>query len=135
MKALSQAIFTKLSGSAFSTDIGGRLYKGQAPDGAEFPYAVYFTVSDVPEYPGGKTIEQILLQFDLFSSASSSAEIEDMLTHLRALYDDVVLTITGYTSIYFIRGNHIPMRDEVTTTAGTVGVWHYVQEYEIQMVK
>lgn len=135
MKALSTAIFGKLSGSTFGADIGGRLYKGQAPDGAEFPYAVYFTVSDVPEYPGGKTIEQILLQFDLFSSASGSTEIEDMLTHLRALYDDVVLTITGYTSIYFIRGNHIPMRDQVTTTAGTVGVWHYVQEYEIQMVK
>lgn len=135
MLELSKSIYGKLSGSILETDIGGRLFKGQAPDGAEFPYAVYFTVSDVPEYPGGKTIEQILLQFDLFSSASGSTEIEDMLTHLRALYDDVVLTISGYTSIYFIRGNHIPMRDEVTTTAGTVGVWHYVQEYSCWTVK
>ena len=125
MKALSTAIFGKLSGSTFGADIGGRLYKGQAPDGAEFPYAVYFTVSDVPEYPGGKTIEQVLLQFSLFSSASGSTEIEDMLTHLRALYDDVVLTISGYTSIYFIRGNMIPTRDEITTTSGTIGIWHH----------
>ena len=135
MKALSQAIYGKLSGSALFADIGGRMYKGEAPVDAEFPYVVYFLVSNMPEYPGGKTIEKVLLQFSLFSSASGSTEIEDMLTHLRALYDDVVLTITGYTSIYFIRGNHIPMRDEVTTTAGTVGVWHYVQEYTVEMVK
>lgn len=135
MLELSKSIYGKLSGSTLETDIGGRLYKGQAPDGVQFPYAVYFIVSDYPEYPGGKTIEQVLLQFSLFSSASGSTEIEDMLTHLRTLYDDVVLTITGYTSIYFIRGNMIPTRDEITTASGTMGIWHYIQEYEIQIVK
>ncbi len=134
MKNLTTAIFGKLAGSTLETDIGGRLYKGEVPEGAEFPYVVFFVVNDIPEYPGGKTIEQVLLQFSLFSSASSSTEIEDMLTHLRALYDDVVLTITGNTEIFFIRGNMTTMRDEITTPEGTVGVWHYSQEYEIQMV-
>lgn len=116
-------------------DIGGRLFKGEAPEGTEFPYVIFFVVSDIPEYPGGKTIEQFLIQFSLFSSASSSTEIEDMLTHLRTLYDDVVLMITGNTEIYFIRENMTSMRDEVTTATGAVGVWHYVQEYEGRMVK
>lgn len=135
MKALSTAIFGKLAGSSLDTDIGGRLFKGGAPQDSSLPYVVFFIVSDVPEYPGGKTIERVLLQFSLFSSASGSTEIEDMLTHLRALYDDVVLTITGYTSIYFIRGNLTTMRDEITTADGTVGVWHYVQEYSVEIVK
>jgi hypothetical protein len=135
MIELYKSIYGKLSGSSLATDIGGRLYKGEAPQEAEFPYVVYFIVSDVPEYPGGKTIEQVLLQFSLFSSASGSTEIEGMLTHLRTLYDDVVLTITGYTSIFFIRGNHIAMREDVTTVGGTAGVWHYAQDYELWIVK
>ena len=132
MKNLTTAIYGKLSGSTLETTINGQLYKGQADQGAVFPYIVYFIVSDIPEYPGGKTIEQVLLQFSLFSVLGSSSEIEDMLTNLRALYDDVVLTITGNTEIYFIRGNMVTMRDELE---GTEGVWHYVQEYEVWMVK
>lgn len=135
MKNLTTAIYSKFNGSALDTDIGGRLYKAEAPDGAEFPYAVYFVLSDVPEYPGGKTIEQFWIQFSLFSSAAGSTEVEDMLTHLRTLYDDCVLTITGNTPIYFMRGNFISMRDEIATAAGTIGVWHYVQEYDGWMVK
>lgn len=135
MKNLTTAIFGKLAGSTFSTDIGGRLFKGEAPKGAEYPYAVYMIVSNTPEYPGGKTIERYLVQFSLFSAASGSTEVETMLTDLRALYDDCALTITGNTSIYFIRGNLSPMREEHTTPAGTVGVWHYVQEYAGWMVK
>ena len=135
MQALSTAIYGKLAGSALDTDIGGRLFKAEAPQDSQLPYGVFFIVSNVPEYPGGKTIEQVLLQFSLFSSASGSTEIETMLTHLRSLYDDVVLTITGYTSIYFIRGNLTTMRDEITTADGTAGVWHYVQEYNLEIVK
>lgn len=135
MKSLTTAIYGKLSGSSLNTDIGGRMYKGEAPQGAEFPYVVYSVVSNVPEYPGGKTLESVLVQFSLFSITSGSTEIEDMLTHLRSLYDDVVLTITGYTSIYFIRGNMQMMREEITTPEGTVGVWHFIQEYEVMMVK
>lgn len=136
MKNLTTAIFGLMtSATSLYTDIGGRLYKGEAPEGAEFPYIVFFVVADIPEYPGGKTIEQVLLQFSLFSSASSSIEIEDMLTHLRTLYDDCSLTITDNTLIYFIRGNLTTMRDEITTPTGTVGVWHFAQEYEGWMVK
>lgn len=134
MKPLTDAIFAKLSGSTLATLIGDRLFKGEAPAGTPFPYVVFFVVSDYPEYPGGKTIERVLLQFSIFSAASGPSEAESILSALRTLYDDVVLTITGYTSIFFIRGNLTTMRDEVTSN-GTVGVWHYAQEYEIQIVK
>lgn len=136
MKNLTTAIVAKMTSSTdLYTDIGGRLFKNDADEGAELPYVVYMIVSDVPEYPGGKTIERVLIQFSLFSSASGSTEVEDMLTHLRSLYDDCTLTITGNTLICFIRGNLTQMRDEITTKKGTVGVWHFSQEYEAMMVK
>ena len=134
MKALTQAIYSKFTGSALDTLLGGRLYKLEAPDATPFPYAVYFPVSDLPEYPGGHTIEHLLFQFSLFSSASSSGEIEDLLTSLRALYDDCTLAITGETLIYCIRGNLMTSRDDVETPLGTVGIWHYSQEYDLQTV-
>jgi hypothetical protein len=135
MKNLTTAIYLKFTGSALDTLINGNLFKSEAPENTDMPYVVYFVVSDIPEYPGGKTIEKFDIQFSIFSSASSSSEVEDILTTLRALYDDCVLTITGNTPIYFIRENFTAMRDEITTTAGTAGVWHYVQEYSGWMVK
>ena len=133
---LTKGIFAKCAvGTDLYTAISGRLYKGYAPESAIYPYVVYFVVTDVPEYPGGKTIEQYLIQFSLFSSASGSTEVENMLTYLRTLYDDCVLTITGNTPIYFIRGNLSTMREDHTVLAGTVGVWHFSQEYEGWCVK
>ena len=46
MKALTTSIFSKATGSAFSTAVGGRFYKGRAPAGAVYPYAVFMVVSD-----------------------------------------------------------------------------------------
>lgn len=135
MKNLTTAIYGKMtSATDFYSDIGGRLYKGEAPQGAEFPYAVYFVVSDIPEYPGNKTIEWVLVQFSLFSSASGSTEVENMLTHLRSLYDNCSLTIASNTLIYFIRGNLTCLREEVDAPSGITGIWHYSQEYSISIV-
>lgn len=136
MKALPTAIFAKMTSSTtLYTDIGGRLYYGEAPEGAEYPYVVFNDFTSLPEYPGTKTIEKIYYDFNIFSSAVGRTEIEDILTHLRSLYDDCTLTVSGYTLIYFIRETVQKMREDHTTPAGTIGVWHYSQEYSIQIVK
>lgn len=135
MKALSTALYGKLAGSALAARIGTRFYKIEAPQGATYPYIVFFVVTDVPEYPGGKTIEQFNIQFSLFSATSGTTEIEDILTDLWTLYDDVVMTITGYSPIYFMRGLFSTGKEDHTTPAGTVVVWHYVQEYDGWIVK
>lgn len=136
MKNLTTAIFSKCSaGTSFYTDIGGRLYKGRAPEGAAFPYAVFFVVSDVPDDTFKDNIEDVLIQFSLFSSTPSSGEIEDMFAHLKALYDDCVLTITGNTLIWMIRGVAQLLSEEETTPSGTQNVWHYTVDYSIVMEK
>lgn len=136
MKNLTTAIFGKMTaGTDLYAEVGGRLYKGRAPDAAEYPYVVYFVVTDIPEYPGTKTIERVRIQFSLYSSESSSGEVEDMLVDLRSLYDDCSMTITANTLIYFIRENLATMKEDHTTPAGTVGVWHYAQEYNVMIVR
>ncbi len=131
MKNLTTAIFSKMSGSSFSTAIGGRLYKGAAPDGAEMPYAVYGLISDVPDNVFSTHGEEARFQFDLFSSASGSTEIEDIYTYLKALYDDCSLTITSQTHICMRRDLAFLSVEDYTTPAGTQKVWHYIVDYMI----
>lgn len=131
VKNLTTAIFGKLAGSSLYTDIGGRLYKGRAPEGAEYPYAVYMLVSDVPEKTFTEQYENVIIQFSLFSSASGSTEVEDMYTHLSALYDECAMTITGSTLVWMKRSNAQLMVEDHTTPAGTAQVWHYAVDFEV----
>lgn len=133
MKALSEAIYTKTAGSALSTALGGRIYKGRAPDGTEYPYAVYLLVSDVPDPTFTESLENVLIQWSLFSSASSSGEIEDLFTNLKTLFDDCSLTITGETLLWCQRANSTLMVEDHTTPDGTVDVWHYAVDYDLKI--
>lgn len=136
MKQLSIGIYNLLSGSDFASDIGSRFYKGQAPDGTDYPYAVYMMPTDVPEYTFSEQYETVMVQFSIFSSAASSAEIEDALTHLKELYDDCALAVTGYTTVWMRRtGGTLPMKEEHTTPAGTTSVWAAHVEYQVYLSK
>jgi len=128
---LLTAVMTKTSGSTLSGDLAGRIFLDEAPEGAEFPYCVFRIVSDVPEYPSNHTLEDLLLQFSLYSISASAVEIGDLLTHLRSLFDDCSLTISGNTLVYFIRGNLTPMVEDITTPAGTASCKHWAQEYSV----
>lgn len=131
MDAILQAIMTKTVGSALATQVGSRIYFQEAPDNVAYPLVVFFPVSDVPEYPGGKTMENMLWQFSLFSLSAGLTEITTLLTNLRTLFDDCTLAIAGENLIYFIRGNLTVINEEITTTQGTQTIKHWSQEYEV----
>jgi len=136
MKQLSVGIYNLFTGSAFATDIGNRFYKGQGPVSATYPYCVYLLPTDIPEYTFSEIYETVMVQFSIFSSAASSTEIEDALTHLKALYDDCALSVTGYTTVWMRRtGGTLPGKEEHTTPAGTTSVWVAHSEYEIYLSK
>lgn len=131
MTNLLKAIITKISGSAFSSDVGGRVYLDRAPSETEFPYCVFQIVSAVPEDVFTKYGEDILLQFSLFSTSSSVAEIAGMYEDLKTLFDDCSLTIPPSGSetdslIWMKRESLATIMDEHTTPQGTIGVraWH-----------
>jgi len=131
MRNLTEALYAKAAGSAFMISIGNRFFDTEAPPGAEFPYCVYLIVSDVKDWQFVERFEDVLIQFSIFSKASSSGEVKDIYTLLLALYDEQYLTVGGMTQFLWLwRNNLTTMRDEVTTPAGTVGVWHYAIDFD-----
>jgi len=135
LKNLLTAIMTKTVNSALSSDVGGRIYLDQAPDGAEFPYIIYFIVTNVPEKTFSEDYENILIQFSLFSSSSSATEITTMYTDLKALFDECSMTITDNTLIWFRRENLTTMIDDITVADATVSVKHYAVDYSLIVQK
>lgn len=123
------AIMSKTTGSAFSTAVGGRIYLDDAPDKATFPYCVFFIVSAVPNDTFSEKLDDILIQFDLFSTSKGATEITGMYNKLTTLFDDCDLTITDALSLSMSRQNLMTSVDEMTTTAGTVGVKHWSVDY------
>jgi hypothetical protein len=138
MNNLLASIMTKISGSAFSSDVGGRVYLDAVPASempATFPYCVFFIVSDVPEDCFAKDGESIMMQFSLFSASSGAAEITTMYADLKALLDDCSFTITSNVLNWFRRVSLTTMTEDITTVEGTTKVKHWSQEYEITTQK
>ncbi len=135
MNALLAAISSKLSGSALSTDVGGRYRLDEAAQGWQMPYVIIRIVSGVPQDTFREDLEEALVRFSLFSSSKGTSEIGTMYADLIALMDDAALSITGYTCVWCKRENLAPMFEEVTTPEGTVGVRHWAVDYNILMQK
>jgi hypothetical protein len=134
IKNLTTALYGKITGSAFSTSIGGRLYKNRAPQNPTWPYAMYFVITDVPQDLFVERIEEVLVQFSIFSQASGTTEIEDAMTNLKALYDNCTLTITGNTFISMRRVGGGSLTDiPGDTTTGTGQYYQYDVDYEVLM--
>jgi len=131
LKNLTTAIWGRLAGSALSAHIANRLYKGQAPEGTTYPYAVYMVVTDVPDHDFSNDFENVIVQFSLFSTASGTTEVENMYTDLNTLYDEKSFSITGSTLVWMRRSSANFVVEDHTTPSGTQRVWHWAVEYEI----
>ena len=131
MLNLSKAIWGKLSGSALSAHIANRMFKGRAPQSAEYPYIVYLIVSNIPDKVFNGDYEDTLIQFSLFSAASGSTEIENMYADLITLYDECTMTIAAgaNTLIWMRRENTMLMIEDHTVKTATIPVWHYAVDY------
>ena len=131
MNNLLASIMTKCTGSALSTAVGGRIFEGEAPEGTEFPYVVISIVTDSQADTFKDKLEDITIQFSLYSSSKGLAEITGMFANLKTLFDDAVLTITNNYHILISRQNLTTMFDDITTPEGTVGLRHWAVDYWI----
>jgi len=131
MLNLKKAIYSKLSDSLLTADIGGRFFDTQAPEGAEYPYVVYLIVSDGPDNVFGGYYEDVLIQFSLFSKTENdTTEIETMFGHLKTLFDECSFNITDQTLIWMRRENATLMAEtHDALITGTIQVWHYAVDY------
>jgi hypothetical protein len=133
VKNLSEAIYSKFTGSAFSTSVGGRLYKHRTKQSPTWPYAVFYMLSDMPIDTFVENIEEVDYLFQIFSSASGSTEIEDAFTNLCALYDDCILTVTSNTFLSMERMMASLSSIPGETSTGTGEYWQYDVEYKIRI--
>lgn len=135
MLNLTTAIYGKLSGSALEAHILDRMYPGRAPEGCKYPYIVFLIVSNSPEKTFSEDFERTIIQFSLFSVTSDDAEIQNIYTDLKTLYDECAMTVTGTTWIYWMKRMNATLMVEDHTISGRQGatrqVWHYAVDYEI----
>lgn len=113
----------------FYTALSGRLYHAEAPQSTTFPYAVVFTVSHEHDWTFEDTFEDVLIQFSIFTQERSAANAGIFWGYLTTLYDDAVITISGYSQIYMIRDQSRLIRDEESN------VWHYSVDYDCKVEK
>jgi len=76
------------------------MYTRYAPQNTPFPFAVFRIVSGIGDWNFTHDFDEVDVQFSLFSQSTSESEIGTLLTKLRSLYDDVELTVAGYTNLF-----------------------------------
>lgn len=123
---------TKTTGSLLSADVGGRIYLDYAPDYAEYPSVVFFIVAGNPDRTFTERYTDTLIQFSLFSASGGAAEITTMHTHLKALFDECTLTITGSVLVWMKEESLTTMVDDVVTVGAATQVRHWACDYTIK---
>jgi len=119
--------------SDFCNDIGGRFYLDQAPEDRQFPDCIYFIVVDTPDNSFNKSGEEVNIQFSMFSESSGATEITTMYTDLKALFDDVQLTVTSNTMVIMKRDRLVTFMEDIITPSGTRRVRHWAVDYTIAL--
>lgn len=137
MKNFYTALMTKFnatvagSHNSFWTDINGRLFQGIAPEGTIYPYVVFSHINNNQADTFSKKMDDIVIQFSIFSDKSSPVEVHDAMTHLKSLFDDCSFSVTGGTLVSFYRLNDGLEPNEVTTSSGVQIIWHYHVDYKV----
>lgn len=133
MQVLFEGIYDEFTGStgagSLYVELGGRLHFTEAPQGSAYPYGVYHLISNVPSWIFGttaNTMENYIIQFNLYSEKHSSNEINTAFTALTTLYDWCDLDVDGYSHIY--------MKREMSnlTRESESGIWDYFVQYRIE---
>jgi hypothetical protein len=126
MKTLFQAIYAQYLSKPLASALTD-LYNTEAPPEAIFPYGVFQLISDVAEGTYTEDMENCLVQFNLYSDKSSCSDVCDHFELLKAAFDEVDLTITGYTPISMVR--------EPSSLLKVEDVWQYNVTYRIVIQK
>lgn len=137
MKTFLQSINAKITATSgtpavhnsFYNSISGRYYFNHAPQDSSYPLCVSYLINVNHDWVFKTDLENIILQFSIYSSNPSSSEICDVYEYLKLLFDDTTLTVTNYTFVKMIRDfQNLSWLDDV-------GIWRYVIQYNIQLSK
>ena len=135
MKNLFTGIYTEFESapaSSFYNALTGGLHLEEAPQGTAFPYATYSLVTNSPEYTWTNRIEEATIDFNLYSdSESGGLEIVGLYEKLKEQFDDVNLTVTGYSFLKFRREN--AWLNKLPSEIPNKSIWGYTVQYGVQL--
>jgi len=129
MKVLFQELYTKFSTSnSFKTAVNGQFYSGMADqENATYPYSVYYLITDDSDWTFSEDIETVALQISIFDNHNSPGTVLDAYEYLKSLFDDCILTVSGWDFVRMHRQQMTMLRDD------TMGTWHLAVDYEIEL--
>jgi len=131
MKNLMTAIMAKTVGSALSSRVGGRIFRGTAPPKTEYPYLVFFAVGGSPEPTFSEDIRKRQIQFSFYSESQDITEIAGMEADTETLFHEQDLTVTGAKQAWAKKiSEPVDMTEAITTEPGAATVNHWVVDYE-----
>lgn len=105
-KPLAQAIYTKAKNdSAISAVVGTKVSFSRMEQGTQAPYLVFDFINNIKNRDSSDTWEQTLIEFRLISDKNGSTEINNLIDAVISCFDDVILSVSGFTSIKFNRTN------------------------------
>lgn len=138
MNELATAIYNRsqVAGN-YKTSINGRQYFVKAPSAPTYPFVVFFTLSENPDFylnaqsTTASNFEIVECVFNIHSNdVGSSSQAGTILTYLKAHYDNCALTVSGWNNISMERDNVLgPFWNEETQE------WIYSVSYQIILQK
>jgi len=132
--ALFTAIISATVGTSLESVIGGRLFLDEAPQDSEFPYIVFQLVTSTPDKSFTENCIDTTIQFSIYSSLPSAAEVSDILGKLIAIFDDKILVVSGYTMEKMCFQNLVTLTEDVLLTDGSiVKTKHWAVDFSIRL--
>ena len=131
MKSVFQALYTKFAADTnFKNAVNSQFYPSFADqERATFPYAVYWLITDSSDWTFTEDIEVLTVQISIFDDENSPNRVLTAFEYLKTLFDDAILSVTGYSFVRMHRHDMNMIRDEV------MGTWHVSVDYEIEIRK
>lgn len=111
LNELRKAIFDRFDSDlsaesvALRAAVPGSMWVDFAPHGTAPPYIVQAVIDNIPVHSigGDPIIEQLRIQFSIYSEERSTIELDDIYDLFRPVYDDFKFTVPGFNPFLFER--------------------------------
>lgn len=128
---IAEGIMTEFSGSALSTSVGDRIYRDSAKQNETMPYIVFTVITSENYDTYNENIEYHHIMFYIWANLTITAYsgLDSLESALRTLFDNTVLTISGWTNLMMRWVNTRPANSEDDQVIGVMVEYEtYIQD-------
>jgi len=115
--------------STLVASLTGGMHKMVAPQGTDFPYAVFTLVTEAQNDTMDIRHPELLIQFNIYSESATCDAVLDIYEDLDTVYRDTALTVTGYSHKATVFEMGLLLADEPE------GVFQYTVRYRVKLEK